>query len=151
MLHRKTISKEELEAKIRRRRISARIFGIDEQEAVRQVLAAHRVSDEQFRHWISSPQFRKKLRALRRELSARRDLEISRGAHHAAKRMRRAAVAGDFDGFTDLQRKVCVDLIKLSRHCPAKPRPPAAPDEQAEPLIHEDVAPDEARRLLDQF
>lgn len=131
----------------RRRRYLASAFGVREAEAdaVRPVLASHEVSDEQIRGWLTQPQFRRRLRALRRELAARRELEVSRGAHRAARQLSAAAVR-ILDDFTDLQRKVCVDLIKLSRAQARPARPPADP---REPLVSPDLPADEAARIIE--
>lgn len=140
------------ESAVRRRRYLARALGVDDSaaDAVRPVLASHAVSEEQFRAWLSSPPFRQRLRALRHELAARRDLAVSRGAHRAARRLSTAAVR-ILDDFTDLQRKVCVDLIKLSRTPPARRTRSAGDEDAREPLISPDLPADEARRLMEEM
>lgn len=132
---------------LRRKRILARALGLDPSavRAVNPVLRSHRVSDAAIRAWLSQPRFRKRLRALRRELAARRELELSRGARNAARRLSAAALR-ILDDFGDLQRRVCVDLIKLARAHPRRRRP--RPLDPEGPLISPDLAPDVAERLI---
>lgn len=128
----------------RRRRYLARALGVVDP---RPVLESHHVSDTEFGHWLSQPRFRQRLRALRRELAARRELKLSQGAHRAAMRLS-AAATRILDDFTDLQRRVCVDLIKLSRTSPTRRSRPA---DAAQPLISPDLPPDEAQRLIEEM
>lgn len=126
------------------KRLRARIERLCRGEDPEPVLRRYRVSLEEFRHWLTHPDFRRRLRALRRELSARRDLEICRGAHRAARQMSRAAMSL-LEGFTDVQRKVCVDLIRLSRESPRRAR------RSSQPLASPDVPPDEVQRLIEEL
>jgi hypothetical protein len=113
---------------------------------IRHVLGKYAVDEQTLAQWLSEPSFRRTLRRVRKALSTRRELRVARGAEKAAECLEDALAPDALPrGLSDLQRKVCVDLIRLARATPAKPRTAAT---ATEPLISPDIPQEEAQRLL---
>jgi hypothetical protein len=107
-----------------------------------QILHDQRMTPRELGRWMAHGRFRVELRRLRRSLRGLRVLDLEIGATIAAGLM--AKVASDPDAMTrELQRRVCVDLIRLSGTRRGARREPT------NPFPHPEVTPQQAKELME--
>jgi len=110
------------------------------------LLRNHQQTRDDLFRWLRKPEFRRRFRQLLLANRYLRDLHLTRSSVAAARKLHAAMDAAMAD-FTEQQRKVCVDLIKLSEM--RRPRPPRRSPVDARPSpIAPNVSDEEAAALI---
>jgi hypothetical protein len=97
-----------------KRKLQDRFLAVcrDSCKELKDVLDDLGITHEQLDEWLEEARFRRRVLALRKALSRRRELELERGATASAGRLTRFAIGAERT-FPERERRACLDIVKF--------------------------------------